>query len=125
MLGVFMPTAQAASLVTIPTIATNVWQLFAGPRLGFLLRRLWLLMVGVCVGTWIGVGFLVGASSQQASVALGAVLCAYGCYGLTAPSFKKTRPTSQAPALTAHPSRQGRRTRSPSRPWSTARPSPQ
>jgi uncharacterized membrane protein YfcA len=88
LLGVFLPPTQAASLVTIPTIATNVWQLAAGPRLGFLLRRLWLLIVGVCIGTWIGVGFLVGASSQLVTIALGAVLCAYGCYGLTAPSFR-------------------------------------
>jgi uncharacterized protein len=88
LLGVFLPPAQAASLVTIPTIATNVWQLAAGPRLGLLLRRLWLLIVGVCIGTWIGVGFLVGAGSQQAAVALGVVLCGYGCFGLTAPSFR-------------------------------------
>ena len=88
LLGMFLPPAQAAALVTIPTIATNVWQLAAGPRLGFLLRRLWLLMVGVCIGTWIGVGFLVGATSQQATVALGTVLCAYGCFGLAAPSFR-------------------------------------
>jgi uncharacterized membrane protein YfcA len=88
LLGVFLPPAQAASLVTIPTIATNVWQLAAGPRLGLLLRRHWLLIVGVCIGTWIGVGFLVGAGSQQAAVALGVVLCGYGCFGLTAPSFR-------------------------------------
>ena len=88
LLGIFLPPAQAASLVTIPTIATNVWQLAAGPRLKSLLRRLWLLIVGVCIGTWIGVGFLVGASSQLATVALGAVLCAYGCLGLAAPSFR-------------------------------------
>jgi uncharacterized membrane protein YfcA len=87
LLGVFLPPAQAASLVTIPTIATNVWQL-AGPRLGFLLRRLWLLIVGVCIGTWVGVGFLAGVASQQAAVALGVVLCAYGCFGLTAASFR-------------------------------------
>src|SRR6266481_3881131 len=65
LLGVFLPPAQVASLLTIPTIATNVWQLAAGPRLGLLLRRLWLLIVGVCIGTWVGVGFLVGAGSQQ------------------------------------------------------------
>ena len=88
LLGVFLPPPQAASLITIPTIATNVWQLAAGPRLGFLLRRLWLLIVGVCIGTWIGVGFLVGSGSQQAAVALGAVLCAYGCFGLAGPSFR-------------------------------------
>ena len=88
LLGLFLPTAQAASLVTIPTMATNVWQLATGPRLGFLLRRLWLLMVGVCIGTWIGVGFLVGSHSQLAAVGLGVVLCAYGCFGLTAPSFR-------------------------------------
>jgi uncharacterized protein len=88
LLGVFLPPAQAASLLTIPTIATNVWQLAAGPRLGSLLRRLWLLIVGVCIGTWIGVGFLVGVGSQQATVGLGAVLCTYGCFGLAAPSFR-------------------------------------
>jgi uncharacterized protein len=87
LLGVFLLPAHAASLVTIPTIATNVWQLAAGPRMGFLLRRLRLLILGVCIGTWIGVGFLVEANSQLATVALGGVLCAYGCFGLAGPNF--------------------------------------
>ncbi|HSH83114.1 MAG TPA: TSUP family transporter, partial [Herpetosiphonaceae bacterium] len=56
LLGVLMPPAQAASLLVVPSLVTNLWQFLAGPRLGSLLERLWSMMLAICVGTWAGSG---------------------------------------------------------------------
>ena len=54
-LGAFMPPVTAASLLIIPSLATNVWQLFAGPSFAALLSRLWLMMLGIVIGTLGGI----------------------------------------------------------------------
>src|ERR1700733_8119591 len=48
LLTLVMKPAQAAALLVVPSLVTNVWQLLAGPRFGGLLRRLWGMMVGIC-----------------------------------------------------------------------------
>ena len=40
LLGLPMPPVEAAALLLVPSLVTNVWQLLAGPRFGALLRRL-------------------------------------------------------------------------------------
>lgn len=57
LLGAVMAPAQAAALVVIPALVTNFWQLAAGPNLFSLLRRLWVMLAGVCIGTWAGAGW--------------------------------------------------------------------
>ena len=37
LLGSVMPPAEAAALLLVPSLVTNVWQLLAGPRFGLLL----------------------------------------------------------------------------------------
>ena len=37
LLGLAMPPVQAAALLLVPSLVTNVWQLLAGPRFGALL----------------------------------------------------------------------------------------
>jgi hypothetical protein len=51
LLGLAMPPVEAAALLLVPSLVTNVWQLLAGPRFGGLLRRLWPMMLGVVAGT--------------------------------------------------------------------------
>ena len=53
-LGVFMPPVAAASLLLIPSFVTNVWQLFTGPGFTSLLSRLWLMTLGIVIGTVAG-----------------------------------------------------------------------
>jgi len=84
-LGLAMPPVEAASLLVMPTIVTNLWQLYAGPRLGAVTRRFATLMVATCAGVPFGIGLLVHGA--HATVALGAVLAIYGVIGLTAPHF--------------------------------------
>jgi uncharacterized protein len=81
LLGVIMPIPQAAALVVLPSFFTNVWQSF-GPRLYALLRRLWLMLAGICVGAWLGAGLMSGAYSEWARTGLGLSLAIYAAIGL-------------------------------------------
>ena len=88
LLGVFMPPAQAASLLVIPSVATNIWQLVAGPSLLRLIRRLWPMLVGICIGTWAGAGILTSGSAEHTRFALGVILTLYGCMSFTTIQFR-------------------------------------
>lgn len=83
MLGLVMAPMEAASLLIVPSLVTNVWQLMSGSGLRPLARRLWPMSVGICVGTWIG-GALLGADSMKhATAALGIALIMYALVGLS------------------------------------------
>jgi uncharacterized protein len=81
-LGLVMAPVQAAALLVIPSLVTNVWQLAAGPSFAALVRRFATMMIGVCVGTAFGIGLLTGGATALASAALGTVLAVYGALGL-------------------------------------------
>ena len=83
-LGLVMAPVQAAALLVVPSLVTNVWQYFAGPDAGRIARRFATLLVAACVGTGLGIGLLTGGATALASAALGAVLAAYGAIGLLA-----------------------------------------
>lgn len=80
LLGTAMPPAQAAALLVVPSLVTNLWQMAAGPPLRPLVRRLWPMLAGVCLGTWAGAGWLTGGGGAEAG--LGAALVAYAALGL-------------------------------------------
>lgn len=83
LLGLAMPTAEAAALLIVPSLVTNVWQLLAGPRFMALAKRLWPMLVGICVGTWAGGGWLASGGNTP-GIALGVALLAYAALGLAA-----------------------------------------
>lgn len=87
LLGLVMVPVEAAALLVIPSLVTNLWQLATGPRFLRLLRRLILMMIGICAGTAVSIGILASDASALASATLGAVLAAYGMFGLLAPRF--------------------------------------
>lgn len=87
LLGLVMPPVQAAALLIIPSLVTNIWQLAAGPRLVGLLKRFATMMLGICLGTVLGIGLLTGAATTPAAAALGGVLAAYGALGLVSARF--------------------------------------
>jgi uncharacterized membrane protein YfcA len=82
LLSLVMLPAQAASLVVMPSLVTNIWQMASGPVLDPLVRRLWPMLAAVCLGTWAGSGLLTGAGAGAASGALGAALTLYAITGL-------------------------------------------
>lgn len=83
LLSLAMTPAEAAALLVVPSFVTNIWQLAAGPDFTRLARRLWPMMLGVCLGTWAGSGLLTGAGAGRASIALGVALVVYAGLGLT------------------------------------------
>jgi uncharacterized protein len=86
LLAVVMTPAQAAALLVAPSLLTNVWQAM-GPELAALTRRLWPMLLGICVGVWAGGGLLTADGGARASIGLGAVLALYGLLGLTSVEF--------------------------------------
>ncbi len=82
MLGLMMTPAQAAAILLVPSLVTNVWQGVSGGELLALARRLWPMLVGICLGTWLGAWLLPGGGSTGATVWLGAALAIYAAFGL-------------------------------------------
>ena len=87
LLGLVIAPAQAAALMVVPSFATNVWQSLAGPALARLVRRLWPMLLGICVGTWAGSGLITQDENGHAAMMLGIALAAYAVLGLNAVSF--------------------------------------
>ena len=81
LLGIVMPVPQAAALVVAPSFLTNVWQSL-GTRLWPLTRRIWPMLVGICVGSWLGAEISTAMHSQWARTALGLALAVYAGIGL-------------------------------------------
>lgn len=92
LLGAALSPLTAASLATVPTFLTNVWQLFSGRSLGRLVRRFGLMLMLTFVATLAGTALIVRLDAALITGALGVVLTLYAVYGLFA------RPFSLAPA---------------------------
>jgi uncharacterized membrane protein YfcA len=88
LLGLFMTPAQAAAVLIVPSLVTNVWQCLVGGDVLALARRLWPLLAGLCIGTWIGALWIPNGSSTQATGWLGIALVIYAALGLFKVHFK-------------------------------------
>lgn len=84
LLGTIMPPVSAASLLIVPSVFTNGWQLFAGPSFSSILRRLWLMMIGILIGTMAGSQLLASDNVKWTTAGLGAALVVYAVYTLLA-----------------------------------------
>ena len=87
LLAAVMPLPQAAALMVLPSFVTNIWQVWRGPSLLPLLLRLWPLLLGICVGAWLGAGWLT-SGGKLATVALGGALALYAGLGLATWHFE-------------------------------------
>ncbi len=83
-----MPPQAAAALLVLPSLLTNLWQLLAGPALAQIVRRLWLMMTGIIIGTLAGSSLLIGLNPRWSALALGAALIVYAGYALCSPLFQ-------------------------------------
>jgi len=88
LLGSALSPVAAASMLFVPTLVTNLWQIFAGPSLGRVLRRLWPMLLAVVAATLAAAALLVRADARWSGVALGAALVAYALYSLLAPALR-------------------------------------
>lgn len=85
--GLLSPLA-AASLLIVPSLLTNVWQLMAGKNAMPISRRLWTMMVGVLVGTVTTASALASEGGGWSTLALGAALTLYAIYALLAAPYR-------------------------------------
>ncbi|WP_338546077.1 sulfite exporter TauE/SafE family protein [Pseudomonas benzopyrenica] len=83
LLALLMTPAEAAALLLIPSLLTNVWQFCAGPAPWQSVKRLLLLQLALVPGTLLSIPLLTGSDSAGLAAALGAVLVAYGLIGWT------------------------------------------
>jgi len=79
LLSISMPPAQAAALLVVPSLVTNLWQI-GGPGFVALSKRLATMLIGVCAGVALGAGWLSGGA--WASFGLGLALLVYAGLGL-------------------------------------------
>lgn len=93
LLGLVMPVAQAAALLVVPSLVTNVWQMLRGGHLRTLLRRLWPMLAGVVAGVGAGQGFMAAGAGRHASLLLGVCLVAYAVAGLA--GWRLVRPAAR------------------------------
>jgi uncharacterized membrane protein YfcA len=97
LLTVVMPPVQAAAILILPSLVTNVWQMVAGPALPVVMRRLWPMMLAVCLGTWAGLGLMTGATARFGTALLGVALILYAMTGLA--EFRLPAPKGWGPVL--------------------------
>jgi uncharacterized membrane protein YfcA len=85
LLGLFLPPAEAAALLILPSLLTNIVQAASGGALRPLLRRMGPLLLGLPLGTglgvWLGLG-MGGGNAGLAQQGLGLALILYGLFGL-------------------------------------------
>src|SRR3954447_452811 len=87
LLSLIMSPGEAAALVVIPALLTNIWQGWFGPSLMPLIRRLWPTLLASFVGTFVatalGLGLLTPEAATLARKALGIALILYGLLGVS------------------------------------------
>jgi hypothetical protein len=88
LLGLVMTPLQAAALLVIPNLVTNIWQLAIGEPVHLLVKRLWPMLAGIALGTLVGALLLPLDASPWAITVLGVVLAIYAAIGLIAPQLR-------------------------------------
>ncbi|MDB5826996.1 MAG: hypothetical protein JWQ73_1216, partial [Variovorax sp.] len=82
LLALWMAPVEAAALLIVPSLVTNVWQMKPWPTLAAMWRRIGGMQIGVCVGTWIGAVLFGAPAGAWATGVLGAALMVYAMWGL-------------------------------------------
>jgi uncharacterized protein len=93
LLGTSMAPNRAAAILVIPALLTNVWQMWDGPALTILVRRLWPMLVCALLGTLPAAGILTKANVRLTTALLGVALMSYALIGLSGVGFKVPRRT--------------------------------
>jgi len=98
LLALGMSPAEAAALLLVPSLLTNVWQCRPWRIVPSLLRDTWPLHLGICFGTLLVGAWLGAPLGALAGVVLGGVLMAYASIGLRGWRWRGATRTSGLPA---------------------------
>ncbi|HET9904496.1 MAG TPA: sulfite exporter TauE/SafE family protein [Xanthobacteraceae bacterium] len=82
LLSLALPPVQAAAILLVPSLATNIWQAVVGPSFWPLLRRMATMLLGIWAGALGGAAFLIQPDAR-ATAGLGLALMAYAVLGLS------------------------------------------
>ncbi len=82
LLVLLMSPVQAAALIVLPALATNIGQTFFGKHLPKLVHRFWPMLLAMALLTLLGTGWLESANKDLLSAGLGLVLALYAAFGL-------------------------------------------
>ena len=82
LLSALVAPPQAAAILVLPTLLTNVWQMLDGPYLKAIIRRLWPMLAGVVLGTLATSRILTAADSSLSTALVGGVLLIYAATAL-------------------------------------------
>jgi uncharacterized membrane protein YfcA len=91
LLGLILTPAHAAAILVLPSLVTNVWQAVAGGGVFALVRRLWPMLAGTGIGTFLGAALLPHDDNGRATVWLGLALAFYAVFGLVKGHFAVPR----------------------------------
>jgi uncharacterized protein len=83
LLAQWMAPAEAAALLIVPSLITNVWQMKPWATLAQTMRRLGWMQCGIVAGTLATAATFGAPAGAWATIALGVVLIAYATVGLT------------------------------------------
>jgi uncharacterized protein len=87
LLGLMMTPLQAASLLLVPNIVTNIWQMLTGGAFISLFKRLYPLFLGIALGVAATEYLTGGKDLGWAKILLGLTLMIYAILGLLAIRF--------------------------------------
>lgn len=88
LLGALMAPSQAAAVLIVPALLTNVWQMWDGPAFKALIKRMRTMLVCALLGTLPAAGILTKANVGLTTALLGAILIVYSLIGLIGVRFK-------------------------------------
>lgn len=82
LLSVAFGLPQAMALLLVPSLATNLWQAFAGGNTGAIVRRIWPFLAMATATVWVGIGALSRVDLSLLTGLLGALLVTYAAVSL-------------------------------------------
>jgi len=87
LMAAWLPVEQAAGILILPVVLTNIWQAFFGTALKLVIHRLWALLIALVIGSFIAAWLIAGVDTAVAAGLLGAMLVIFAVLGLTGAQF--------------------------------------
>ena len=88
LMAAWLPVEQAAGILIIPVILTNIWQAFFGTAFRLVIARLWTLQLALVVGSLISALLIVGVETAVAAGLLGAMLIVFAAVSLIGKQYR-------------------------------------
>jgi uncharacterized membrane protein YfcA len=77
MMALVLPPQMAIAIMAIPVVVANVWQFAQAERSMMVVRRFWPTLVGILVGTWVGVKILSTIDEHTLLIVVGIAVIAF------------------------------------------------